>query len=548
MSRTSRLVQNPLVTRKPHPAPRRFLHDRPSSKRTSHAALQALRSDDPTPKTIRIQGLIRSIRKQKRVAFAHVGDGTSYSSIQAVLTPDQATRITTGTYVDLTGRWQKSPGGGQSHELVVEAINATGLANAEDNPIQKKAQAEDTLRRIPHLRIRTKHQNLVARTRAWLMRSTAEYFENVGGEPVVQVQPPLITSSDCEGAGEVFSMAPQSHIHEAISNASKTPKVDQPPRQDGGLEEFFGGPKYLTVSSQLHLEAYAAELGDVWALSPTFRAEESDTSRHLAEFYMLEAEYRGVSELNTVIDHAEQLIRHVAQQLVKSRLAEEHIEHHAYRMENDRDPLLPADRATPMERWERLLAPAPWQRITYSAAIDALQSTANPPSWHSGLSHDHERWLVEHIAKNKPLVITHYPAAQKPFYMLPSSQDQQTTASQPGRTVQNFDILLPFGAAEVCGGSLREHDLESLIAAMRAKGLLTQKRESAAQQLEDRYPFLRENESLGSLRWYADLRRFGSSPHGGFGIGWDRLLAYLCGVNNVRDVVGFPRAWGLADC
>jgi asparaginyl-tRNA synthetase len=496
---------------------------------------------------------VRSIRKQKRIAFAHIGDGTTYDSIQAVLTPDQATNISNGTYVDLTGKWQKSLGKIQSHELVVEAVNETGLANAEQNPIQKKAQGDDTLRRIPHLRIRTKHQNLIVRTRAWLMRSTADYFENAGIEPVVQVQPPLITSSDCEGAGEVFSVAPQNHIAEAIKNASEAPKDGRPALQATGLEEFFGGPKYLTVSSQLHLEAYAAELGDVWTLSPTFRAEESDTSRHLAEFYMLEAEYRGATELKTIINRAERLIRHVTQQLVDSHLADEHAA--AFRMKGDPDSPFRADRNSPSERWNRLLAPKPWQHTTYTDAIAALQATNNPPTWHTGLSHEHERWLVENVANNAPLVITHYPAAHKPFYMLPSAQTPQssTATPAPGPTVENFDILLPFGAAEVCGGSLREHDLENLIAAMRAKGLLTphngtEQQQQQQQQSEDSYPFLRENETLGSLRWYTDLRRFGSSPHGGFGIGWDRLLAYLCGVPNVRDVVGFPRAWGLADC
>lgn len=416
------------------------------------------------------------------------------------------------------------------------------------------------LRSIPHMRMRTVLQSNILRTRSQLIRAVHDYFEGVSEVAAFHVHPPLITSSDCEGAGEVFTVAPQKNIP---SNPSAG--------ENSGSEHFFSEPKYLTVSSQLHLEAFSAELGNVWALSPTFRAEQSDTTRHLAEFYMLEAEFRGVSQLESVIAEAENLIRYLAFYLSESSTGTQMLKQQSstkYMVREKTNPPELQESQPLRERWKKLLTLS-WPRITYGDAVESLEKAqaeghtfTQAPSWEGGLSLEHERFLVSHVFGNKqPVVVTYYPAAQKPFYMLATDSPSSEASDGARETVECFDILLPDGYAEVCGGSLREHRLDKLIQRMRAAGMLkpdatttavsdliTPSASEAGGKKEALYPGLELGESLGAMKWYADLRRFGSSPHGGFGIGWDRLLAYLCGVSNVRDVVAFPRAWGRADC
>ncbi|KAJ4560876.1 asparaginyl-tRNA synthetase [Exophiala dermatitidis] len=402
----------------------------------------------------------------------------------------------------------------------------------------------DFLRSIPHLRIRTSFQSLVARTRSHLTYAISSHFHNPT-EPVYQVHPPLITSSDCEGAGEVFTIAPRSKERVPGSNPNA-------PKDEERL--YFRDPKYLTVSSQLHLEAYAAELGDVFAFSPTFRAEESDTPRHLAEFYMLEAEHRDI-DLEGLLAKVRALIVDLVESLRAHRTGRELVEYYTDHKHRAQD----IDAVDLHERWDRLSGP--WRTVDYTTAVKALGEAhessggklfATPPRWDQGLQLEHERWIVENIGNGSPIFVTHYPKDIKPFYMLPSSmspsnQDpgkvQSTSSPDSRETVACFDLLLPYGYCEVVGGSLREHRLEPLIQAMRENGLV----KKVDPPNSDPYPFLEPGESLGSMKWYADLRRFGSSPHGGYGLGFDRLLAYLTGVSNVREVVGFPRTWGRAD-
>jgi asparaginyl-tRNA synthetase len=382
--------------------------------------------------------------------------------------------------------------------------------------------------------MRTPFQSLLVRTRSQMIQSVIKHFNEAEGGPIVQVHPPLITSSDCEGAGEVFTIAPKTSVPATAETSPQSPNPG---------ELYFREPKYLTVSSQLHLEAYSAELGDVWTLSPTFRAEESDTPRHLSEFYMLEAEYRGLDTLEHLLSRAQKLIQAVALDLQQHRTGQELLDYYADPKRKGEESDAPDLR----DRWARLSGT--WEVLSYSEVMAGLQeahaASSNlfryPPEWDKGLQLEHERWAVEHLSRGKPLFVTDYPKAIKPFYMRPSaSQAEQRDKA----TVACFDLLLPFGFCEVVGGSLREHGLEQLIRNMRAKGLL----KKTTMQTEPLYPFLEPGESLGSLEWYADLRRFGSSPHGGFGMGFDRLLAYLTGVSNVRDVVAFPRTWGRADC
>ena len=400
----------------------------------------------------------------------------------------------------------------------------------------------DFLRTVPHLRMRTAFHSLVNRTRSHLISSASSFF-STDKRPVYQVLPPLITSSDCEGAGEAFTISPQSHGQTPGTSAT-TNKEQQ--------RLYFREPKYLTVSSQLHLEAHAAEQGDVFAFSPTFRAEESDTPRHLSEFYMLEAEYRHIS-FDSLIANVRDLVQHLSRNLQSHRTGGELLEYYADQKHRFTD----ADVVDLEERWNRLKGE--WHVVDYTAATAALEKAyeasngelfASRPQWGHGLQLDHERWIVANLGDGKPAFVTHYPKAVKPFYMLPSSAVDSQTPSEvdPSReTVACFDLLLPFGYCETVGGSLREHRLENLIQSMREKGLLKPK-EGTNGHNGNGYPFLHAGESLGNLKWYADLRRFGSSPHGGYGLGFDRLVAYLTGVNNLREVVPFPRSWGRADC
>ena len=479
--------------------------------------------------SIVISGIVKSIRKQKSQAFAHVDDGTSHAGLQVLLKPEQAAEVTNGAFVKFIGTWQRSPGAGQSHELKAENIKVQGPTDSEVYPIQKKHQTAEYLRSIPHLRQRTPLNALITRARSELMGSLPRFFAKVDKvKAPIQVTPPLITSSDCEGAGEVFTLTP--------ATTSSTPSGSP----DDASEHYFRTRKYLTVSSQLHLEAVSAALGNVWTFSPTFRAEPSDTPRHLSEFYMYEAEIRDITTLHTLMMAVQNGIKTIVTHFVDRPVAFELVEYHSAQQP---DPI------NLNNRWDKLIKHA-WPVVSYTYAHSELSKAfaAHPdlfthtPTWHKGLQLEHERWIVENLGKGRPIFVTYYPKACKPFYMLPSSL---TTPESEDSTVACFDLLFPSGSAEVVGGSLREHRLENLIQNMRERGML----KTRAQTTEtEAYPFLQPGEDLGSLRWYTDLRRFGSSPHGGFGLGFDRLLAHLVGVGNVRDVVAFPRSWGRADC
>jgi asparaginyl-tRNA synthetase len=448
----------------------------------------------------------------------------------------------------------------------------------QNYPIQKKYQTLEFLRTIPHLRLRTPFNATLARFRSSCLSFINNYLSETDqkGGMFVQVQPPIITSSDCEGAGEVFTI---------VSNAAAS-RSTQPQEQSAIADPtpFFRTPKYLTVSSQLHLEAYAAELRNVWTLSPTFRAEKSDTPRHLAEFYMLEIEISYVTTLRALMGVTEHLIRSLVTNLYKP-FHEELLQ--LIRASND-DTI--EEKVKEIEhRWQAILGDR-WITATYTYCMKQLveASSANPklfdrrPENGSGLQLEHERWVVENIGGGRPIFVTHYPRAIKPFYMAPSLlakdyprhptyrparfADERFDDTETGEdTVACFDLLMPFGACEIAGGSLREHRLQGLIQSMREDGMLkprkTAQQSSSSNQANDvvsdvtnddndgdLYPFLEPGESLGSLKWYADLRRYGTMPHGGMGIGWDRLIAYLTGVHNLRDVVPFPRSFGKADC
>ncbi|OAX85146.1 asparagine-tRNA ligase [Emergomyces africanus] len=508
---------------------------------------------------IRVQGFVRSVRKQKRFAFAEISDGSTIKSVQAILTPGQAAELSTGSAVDISGIWQPCPPGKeQSHELQATEVKITGDADPETYPIQKKYHSPDFLRQIPHLRIRTPFNSLLSRFRSECIFQLGQVFRSRPDRNFVQVQPPLITSSDCEGAGDVFTVAPGNKVE--------------------GMEpeEFFRSPKYLTVSTQLHLEAYVAELGNVWTLSPTFRAEKSDTPRHLSEFYMLEAEMNFVESLDSLVDTVESLIRDLTKRLYMTPVAEEIFIAKRTGESGQEESVYQGLR----QRWLGIIESEKWPRITYTDAINLLQKAADSkavkfnffPAWDEGLQLEHEKFIVDEVGKGSPVFVTHYPKKVKPFYMAPSRAAEQyspntlpTEASshdpvRTGETVACFDLLMP-EISEVVGGSIREHRLPNLIQNMREHGLIKKVHDtdldedsasSSSHSMKESgapmYPYLQPNEHLGSIQWYADLRRWGSAPHGGFGLGFDRYLGYLAGVSSLRDVVPFPRYFGRAEC
>lgn len=345
--------------------------------------------------------------------------------------------------------------------------------------------------------------SLLLRLRSQVIHSVTDYFAS---HDFVQTHTPVITSSDCEGAGEVFTVT-----------AASSDKIDH----------FFKSPKYLTVSAQLHLEALAQAVTKVWTLSPTFRAERSDTPRHLSEFYMLEAELCFTDDVNDVMNVVEGMLRHVAQGLEATRTGRELLE--------AADDHSHADTATIgtkslLRRWTGMQQ-QDWPRVTYDEALALLEKAHEQnglfeaqPSHADGLQAEHERWLANTLGKDgSPVFIIHYPTSQKPFYMARSGGNGPATAAC-------FDLLVP-DFCELVGGSMREHRSAELLEAMRERGLVGKQDITGEHQLQ----------------WYLDLRRYGSVPHGGFGLGFDRLICYLSGVSNIRDVVAFPRWHGRCD-
>jgi asparaginyl-tRNA synthetase len=383
-------------------------------------------------------------------------------------------------------------------------------------PIQKKYQTPEYLRTMPHLRPRTPVNAVLLRLRSEAIASLTQFF---AGRSFTQTHPPIITSSDCEGAGEVFTVTP----------ANDTPPV--PSNRDGPKESFFRSKKYLTVSTQLHLEALAQAVGNVWTLSPVFRAEKSDTPRHLSEFYMLEAEMSFVDDLGPVMDLAEDMLRSLSTNLIESATVRDLL----FRSRNSGSDLAPADEVR--RRWEGLMR-QDWPRITYSDAVALLQQRADlfehKPTWGAGLHSEHEKYLAEYVGGGeKPVFVTHYPRDIKAFYM---RETPTPTPEIPGPTVDCFDLLVP-EFCEIAGGSMREHRLDPLLDVMKRQGILKPPSEGTP-----------GDSSCGGLDWYVDLRRWGCPPHGGFGVGFDRLLSYLAGVQTVRDIVSFPRWYGRCDC
>ncbi|GAA5924420.1 hypothetical protein JCM3775_005375 [Rhodotorula graminis] len=495
-------------------------HPPPPLPTTVAASLAAASSSTgPAPDTL--SGWIRSVRRQKNVSFAVLSDGSQVGGVQVVLPKGLDDGFTVGCSASLRGAWVDSRGQGQAKEFKVDEVTFVGESDAETYPMPNTKQGIPlpVLRRNAHLRPRKDGPAAMLRVRSEMNWALSDHFRREG---FVRVELPIITSSDCEGAGEVFrvvegapkSPAPASTAPPAPpASTADSPKPAPPPAPS----------RYLTVSTQLHLEAVTSSLQRAYTFAPCFRAEKSDTSRHLQEFWMLEAEAAFLdADVPTALDQ----VMHIAESTVRA------IATHV-RAQPDVEAHFAAQAPALEAQYAALLAPAPYPRLSYTRAVELLatHAAAHPgafafaPVWGAGLQTEHERWLAEDHVRG-PLFVTDYPSALKPFYMLANeaasgaSSVGEAAGARAGRqTTACFDLLVP-GVGELAGGSLREHRREQLVAAMDAHGL----------------------DHEGAYRWYVDLRRYGTTRHGGFGLGWERLVGLLTGETNVRECTAFPRA------
>lgn len=435
----------------------------------------------------RISGWVRTVRAQKSFTFVEVNDGSSLSSLQVIVDHSIPCELTTGCSVSITGKLVESPGH-QKFELQATSIEMHGPCPADSYPLQKKRHSFEFLRTIAHLRPRTNTQGAVARVRSRLAFSTHRFFQEQG---FLYLQSPIITSSDCEGAGQMFKVT--------------TLDLEKPPKSPEGIDyskDFFHKPTFLTVSGQLNAEAYACALSDVYTFGPTFRAENSHTQRHIAEFWMVEPEL-AFADLNTVMDCARRYVKFLIADILEHCI--EDMQFFDKFIENGL-----IDRLTRFRDTD-------FATLTYTDAIDILQKSGKTfdykPEWGIDLQTEHERFLAEEHCKC-PLFITDYPKEIKSFYMRDNDD---------GKTVAATDLIVP-NIGELIGGSQREERLDIL-----------------EKKLAD------HNLDPEIYQWYLDLRRYGTAAHGGFGLGFERLIQFVTGVENIRDVNAFPRVPGHAE-
>ena len=446
----------------------------------------------PLNEHITVQGWVRSRRDSGSLSFLDVSDGSCLQGLQIIAEeslPNYAgeiKKLTTGCSLRATGKLVASPAKGQSVELKADTITILGWADPDAYPLQKKRQSFEFLRSIAHLRPRTNALGAVIRMRDLLSFAIHRFFHEQG---FVLVHTPLITTSDCEGAGEMFTVT-------ALNPAQLM--GDAPFAAD-----FFGQKAGLTVSGQLQAEIFAESHGRVYTFGPTFRAENSNTSRHLAEFWMLEPEM-AFCDLKGDMQVAEALIKYLV----------------AAALDEAPEDLALFDRFVSPGLLARLeqVRSQPFAHFTYTDAVAELQKSGRtfeyPVEWGIDLQAEHERFLCEEVAK-APVIVTNYPKSIKPFYM---------RMDEDGKTVAAMDILVA-GIGELIGGSQREERYDVLAARMREAGM-----------------------NLETYQWYLDLRRFGSVPHAGFGLGFERLVQFVTGMANIRDVIPFPRTPGNAPC
>ena len=454
---------------------------------SKHRIINLLRNGQPEEE-VTIQGWVRTKRESKKFAFMEVNDGSSLANLQVILEPELEnyktilSQINTGASVEVTGILAESPGKGQRIELHATAVTVYGEADPETYPLQKKRHSFEFLRTLGHIRTRTNTLGAVMRVRNTCANAVHQFFQQQG---FLWVHTPIITTNDCEGAGELFNVT--------RFNLKDVPK------ENGEVDysqDFFGRQAYLTVSGQLEAEAMALTFDRVYTFGPTFRAENSNTSRHLAEFWMIEPEM-AFCDLQGDMDLAEAFLKHIFKTVLDQ--CPEDMEFFNQRI--DDSVLTTANNIINQE----------FERITYTRAIELLENAPKTfeysVEWGIDLQSEHERYLCEEYFQ-KPVIVTDYPSAIKAFYMRLNDDE---------KTVGAMDVLAP-KIGEIIGGSQREERFDILEKRIKEAGMTPEQ-----------------------LWWYLDLRRYGTVPHAGFGLGFERLIQFMTGMGNIRDVIPFPR-------
>ena len=457
---------------------------------------QALSGAIASGSEVTVRGWVRTRRDSKAgLSFVNLGDGSCFAPIQVVAPSalanyeSEVQRLSSGCAIVATGTLVPSQGKGQAFEIQASAIEVLGwVDDPETYPIQPKPHSLEFLREVAHLRPRTNLFGAVTRIRHCLAQAIHRFFHERG---FYWISTPIITTSDAEGAGQMFRV-------------STLDLANLPRSGDGGIDfsrDFFGKEAFLTVSGQLNVEAYCLALSKVYTFGPTFRAEHSHTSRHLAEFWMIEPEI-AFADLAETASLAEDFLKYLFRAVLEER--GDDLAFIAERVQKDAITRLQA------------FIEAPFERLDYTEAVDLLQKSGQkfdfPVEWGLDLQTEHERWLTE-VHVGRPVVVTNYPEQIKAFYM---------RLNEDGRTVAAMDVLAP-GIGEIIGGSQREERLDMLDRRMAQFGL-----------------------DPALYGWYRDLRRYGTVPHAGFGLGFERLVVYVCGLSNIRDAIPYPRAPGLA--
>lgn len=439
---------------------------------------------------VNVKGWVRTHRSSKAVDFIALNDGSTIKNVQIVVDPtkiDENTlkQVTTGACISVVGELVESQGAGQSVEIQCRSLELYGTCGS-DYPMQKKGQSFEAMRKNAHLRLRTNTFGAVMRIRHNMAIAIHKYFHEHG---FFYFHSPLITASDCEGAGQMFQVTTK-NLYDLKKDEQGKIIYD---------DDFFGQPTSLTVSGQLEGELGATALGAIYTFGPTFRAENSNTPRHLAEFWMIEPEVAFI-DLNDLMDLEEDFIKYCVQ----------------WALDNCQDDLEFLNKMIDKTLIERLqsVVKGSFERLTYTRGVEILQDAVKnghkfefPVNWGMDLASEHERYLVEEYFK-RPVIMTDYPKEIKAFYM---------KLNEDGKTVQGTDVLFP-QIGEIIGGSVREESYDKLM-----------------KEIKDR------NIPEKDMWWYVDTRRYGTCPHGGFGLGFERLILFVTGMQNIRDVIPFPR-------